>query len=99
MKNLREEIEKILEEALRYERAAGKIEERLMEGRVPGALPHFTYIDPKGLSKKIVELFRSWALGMVGEETDLLSQGNSPEFVRGYNQAKVEIRERIEEAT
>jgi len=31
---------------------------------------------------------------VIGEETDLMSQGNSPELVRGFNQAKQEIRQK-----
>lgn len=49
------------------------------------------------------ELFKKWALEMVGDEASYnpkdpwMNDVNSPEALEGYNQAKEEIREKIME--
>lgn len=53
---------------------------------------------------ELINLFKRWALEMVGEddlnEGEFDGKGGKPDYeVRGFNNVKQEIRERIEEAT
>ena len=106
MKNLREEIEKIL-----YEPIEARMPTELTESAMEAAFKRTKEDLYEMVTKKIINLFRSWALGCVGEDADiefnqgqLKKHGYSEDMqVRaelrdiGYNQAKAEIRERIEE--